>query len=594
MGSRVSKSLLAKGFFPKELPSIFSSKDFANSVKNLRARKFGDSKQWTSCDSYSMPHSKAGRRVAALANPVPFFAASELLSSNWKQIARLYQGSKFSFSRPKFNSKFRAVASSDFEGYRESLVTRASGYSYVLHADFSRYFPTLYTHAVEWSIHGKAYCKANLKKKGAAKQQLWGGALDTCLQRMQDGQTQGIPIGPDTSYIVAELMGAAIDREFLRIYGRAVVGSRLIDDYALFFESRTDAEEAHTALLRAAGEFQIALNDEKTYVETVRGGTKERWVYQLNAFGSSHTAYEQRREILRYTDLAVDLTESAKKPSAARYAATVFARHTVHQKNIDLLIACLLRLAAHAPEVIPILVDAVVGYHKIGYKINKKPIETYLRTSLARMIDLGQDKESIWLLWLSICLRIRIDVLAVNAVKRTSCSFVVLLARCAQEKGLCRNVKQGVFASRLTEGAFHSKNWLLAYEGAMRGWFGWKQSDIFGSILETLAKQNVKFLDFTAEDISRITRRTSESRKQSGVGGVGGADAESHVEDWGEVEFDDLDDLIDIDTDVDSGFYGSRENQDKDDDLNELGDEDEDEDEDDDDDDLTQHPLGYQ
>lgn len=584
MGSRVAKTLLAKGFFPKELPPVFSSELFADKIGKLRKLNYGEAGKklaWTSCDSFSFPHSKVGRRTASLPNPKPFFALAELISRHWKEISSIYDQARFSFSRPKFNSKTRAVSSSNFDGYRESLVTRAAGYTYVLHADFSRYFPTIYTHAIEWAVHGKARSKANLKKRGAAKEYLWASDFDGAIQAMQDGQTQGVPIGPDTSYVVAEIMGAAIDKEFLRLHGRPVVGSRLIDDYALFFESRSAAEDAHASLVRAAAEYQIALNDEKTFVEPIGGSSKEGWVHQLREFRGA-TIQEQRREILRFTDLAISIVENKGVPSAARYAATVLARQTIHQRNVDLLLACMLRLVVHSADVLPVLVESIIGYHKVGYKIDKRPIVTYLGSALPRLIELGHDKESIWLIWLGICLNIKFKVAVVKAIEACSNSYILLLARFAEERGLCKGVAQSVLGAALVPDDFKSSNWLLAYEGATRGWFGWSRADVDGSILEPLAIEAISFLDFTALERSRITIKAGAPVVLGGVkpGGGGGAS-----ESWDDVDFDDLDELLDIEMDPDSYGYISDEEDEEE--------EEEEEEEDDDGEGVDWDALGY-
>ncbi|WP_419403516.1 RNA-directed DNA polymerase [Stenotrophomonas rhizophila] len=559
MGSRVSKTLLSRGFFPKELPQVFSSESFAACIAKLRARKFGEferkSSAWTSCDTYSFPHSKVGRRTASIPNPQPFFALAELISKNWKSIQEIYDESSFSFSRPRFNSSARAVSSSDFEGYRESLVTRASGYSYVLHADFARYFPTIYTHAIEWAVHGKAKSKSNLKKKIASREYLWASDVDAIVRFMQDGQTQGLPIGPDTSYIIAEIMGAAIDREFGRLFRAAVHGSRQIDDYALFFESRSDADRAHAMLARAAAEFQIALNDEKSYVDSLRGVSKEDWVYQLSEFNGT-SVQEQRREIHRFTDLAITIAEGRGNAAAAKYAARVLARHKIHQKNIGLFVACMLRLVAYSPDALPLFVDAIIGYVRVGYKVNKEPIAIYLRSVLPRSIELGHDKEAIWLLWLGICLSMKIDVEVINAVASSACSQVILLAKLAEERGLCTGVKQSVIGGRVSAEDFRSKNWLLAYEGSVRGWFGWSPEDVQGSNLTQLANNGVRFLDLSAVNGSRINARRNVKAFPANADAlpeVEGDDAE--INDWDGIDFKYLDELLDIDMDPDS--YGS-------------------------------------
>ncbi len=64
--------------------------------------------------------------------------------------------------------------------------------------DLSRFYQTIYTHSLPWAIHGKAQAKEN-KENG-----LYGNKLDSCVRNTQDQQTIGLPVGPDTSFILSE------------------------------------------------------------------------------------------------------------------------------------------------------------------------------------------------------------------------------------------------------------------------------------------------------------------------------------------------------------------------------------------------------
>jgi len=68
-------------------------------------------------------------------------------------------------------------------------------------------------------------CKAalNTPKKGG---HLTGNKLDKALRELNDGQTHGIPIGPDISLLVAEALLAATDRELLQRCAGLVRGFR--------------------------------------------------------------------------------------------------------------------------------------------------------------------------------------------------------------------------------------------------------------------------------------------------------------------------------------------------------------------------------
>lgn len=540
MGSKISKELLSKGFFPAELPACFSSSEFGQNIAKLRKRRFGEGAKWTSCDNYSMPHAKSGRRIASIVNPVPFYGLAEVIRRNWPAITKIYNNSDISFSRPYFNNNNkRAISGSDFSGYRESLITRASGYRYVLHADFARFFPTIYTHAVEWAVRGKEATKKNLRLPVQRRTDHWGATLDKHVRNMQDGQTQGLPIGPDTSYITSELICSAVDGRLSELIESKLVGSRLIDDYALFFSNRNDAEEAHSALVQAALEFQIALNDEKTYIEEIKGESKESWIYKLQDLEVPQNISQQRRWLLRFTDLAMSLNAKHNNPSIIKYSMRIILRDVVHQQNINVAIACILRLAYMAPGSMPLLADFLIGYKNVGYVFNTKPLEIYLHTVLSRALDLGHDKESIWCIWIHINLKIKISPDLKNKLSLSNCSAVLLLSRYAKDINLCGSIKQSIFSRKLSDDDFRSPNWLLAYEGAMRGWFGWKKEQINGSSLEILADLNIHFLDFNSYPPGSIKFKKNIPS--------GGDEANAYLKrniPFDDLELDDLDDYL--------------------------------------------------
>jgi hypothetical protein len=51
----------------------------------------------------------------------------------------------------------------------------------------------------------------------------------------------GLPVGPDTSFVLAELIGARIDQDLQNEIPR-LRGVRYVDDFHLYFDSRAEAE----------------------------------------------------------------------------------------------------------------------------------------------------------------------------------------------------------------------------------------------------------------------------------------------------------------------------------------------------------------
>ena len=71
----------------------------------------------------------------------------------------------------------------------------------------------------------------NRDSKDAA---IFGNRIDALVRSCQDGQTIGIPVGPDTSRVISELMLCAVEAEMPRkLRDRIASGFRYIDDFLL-------------------------------------------------------------------------------------------------------------------------------------------------------------------------------------------------------------------------------------------------------------------------------------------------------------------------------------------------------------------------
>ena len=101
--------------------------------------------------------------------------------------------------------------------------------------------------------------------------QLTGNQIDRFVRATQDRQSVGIPVGPDSSLIIAEITGTAIDCE-LQWAGdlkrpQAPKGLRYVDDYHLYFRSRGECEQAIAKLHSACRKYELDINDAKTFIE---------------------------------------------------------------------------------------------------------------------------------------------------------------------------------------------------------------------------------------------------------------------------------------------------------------------------------------
>jgi hypothetical protein len=87
------------------------------------------------------------------------------------------------------------------------------------------------------------------------------------LRHGQDGQTVGIPVGPDASRYVAEVIGAAIDAEFVRRGGAAdTTVIRHVDDVWIGADTHAEAEAALWRYRESIRAFELDINESKTRI----------------------------------------------------------------------------------------------------------------------------------------------------------------------------------------------------------------------------------------------------------------------------------------------------------------------------------------
>jgi hypothetical protein len=134
--------------------------------------------------------------------------------------------------------------------------------------DISRFYPSIYTHSIAWAAYGKEKVKANVP--------LYDGSLadrlDYLIRIENRNQTVGIPIGPETSRIVAEVISSRIDRDFSKKQSvfRDSQGENNIDryqdDWHVGVDSLENAERVLSCIHDVYREYGLETNGNKTTV----------------------------------------------------------------------------------------------------------------------------------------------------------------------------------------------------------------------------------------------------------------------------------------------------------------------------------------
>ena len=69
------------------------------------------------------------------------------------------------------------------------------GKQYVVKCDISTCFPSIYTHSLPWAIMGRD----RAKQDRTVRPDSWANKIDKLLQKVSDGETHGLLIGPHSS-----------------------------------------------------------------------------------------------------------------------------------------------------------------------------------------------------------------------------------------------------------------------------------------------------------------------------------------------------------------------------------------------------------
>jgi len=161
---------------------------------------------------------------------------------------------------------------------RERAASRG-GSAYLLKTDVSQFYPSLYTHAVGWAVDPKLRKKANWGNK-----KLLGKQLDQALMDLDGKVSQGIPIGNDVSFLLAEVVLAQIDKAIKPSHDRAY---RWFDDYELAFDTTDQAEEVLKKLNKELAKYRLRLNSKKTSILRLPRPAQDEWQEELKQAGAA-------------------------------------------------------------------------------------------------------------------------------------------------------------------------------------------------------------------------------------------------------------------------------------------------------------------
>jgi hypothetical protein len=230
------------------------------------------------------------------------------------------------------------------------ILNKSFGKRYFVHLDIANFYPSVYSHSIVWALVGHQVAKDN-----ATDKKKWYNRLDFAVRSMQRNETIGIPIGPDTSSIICELILSRVDKA-LKDYQYL----RFIDDFKCFCESKDKAEEFIRVVSRELEKYNLRLNSKKTEIIELPIPIGQDWVRLLKDFASkflekNEFTYKDINSLSEFIDLAIRLFKEHPNDSPIKYAVTILAKkHFTDDKVFGFVLMYLSRICFIYPYFIDV------------------------------------------------------------------------------------------------------------------------------------------------------------------------------------------------------------------------------------------------
>ena len=465
--------LLSRGFFPAKLPAPFSTERFAQVMAANAGHlpnTFNDPKRAKPV-RHSFARVGINRRLLSIPNPIVQHNLCCDVVNNWPQLSSAANRSRISCSKPTIRQPTsRAIVPIvTYDDLPAMRLQARSTSKFILKADISKFYPSVYTHSIPWAIHGKDFAKVNRGNQHI------GNSLDRWIRRGQDDQTIGIPIGPDTSFLIAEIILNATDEELEKQLGKSR-GFRFVDEFEFGFRSRSEAESALSTLRAVLREYELELNSDKTEIIELPIRIVARWVPQLRTFRFRSTPKAQATDLMTYFDLAFELAREHSKDHVLEYAVARLSPREDKSEAIDranwpllqhFLFQCLMVETGTFFQILELLIQ----YHQLGFDIDVASVGEVLNGEIVHQCASNYGSEAAWSVWAAIFFGITIDPAAAAALSRMHDSIVALLTLDANERGLIPSgLDTTLWETYMDEANLYDSQWLLSYEANVKGW----------------------------------------------------------------------------------------------------------------------------
>jgi hypothetical protein len=529
----IFQRLLERGFYPRELPPTFRTSNFgallASKPEYLKPQKdFSGETIFLDGATFQGNH-----RTFGIINPINYALLSEFLAGNWPEIEKVMALSQFSAFKVAFPDNLkvggRAFERSSFSGKLKKQAYLSSAYPSVVHLDINRFYGSIYSHSIPWAVLGKSEALKRYEDKTLDTH--WSAQLDRLVRACNRNQTIGIPIGPDTSRAVSEIVLSRIDHELKKdgagLRKRQVFHN--IDDYEIGVESTTEAETLIARFEKEIRKFELRSHDAKTRVLSGELPENLRWEPKFNLL----KGLNDEEFLDGFFALLASERDAHPSSNIVGYGLSRFAKKLASCPDRELTLRHLQTLLYSSPRFVSWVAPLFVGL-KGGGDLDQAQ-KRLLRWGVEECSRRHDIVSLLWFLYLHLQFDLKLSKAQKNLCFEVESVLVDLVLAHADHNDLVKGGFQDT-QQRYLSSSLASSAWLFLYETEKRGWNAAVKTKKIGQsedpkkFFKLMKENDIHFYDVEAFGVSAFPWNLSENDFYP---------AHGNAEDWS--EFDDFD-----------------------------------------------------
>lgn len=459
------KGLLAHGLFTEKLPPFLTTESFFKYCKTLKT-PFADS--WKQYIYYESMRNINVPRPLGIPNPMAYQQLCLCIVDNWGNLqnhfskqttGHFYKVSRIHIRKLKKDDPLFSMSYGNWETDGTPEPDLLIGSRYLVKADISTCFPSIYTHSIPWALIGKDDAKVQCGKKYKEE---WYNQIDHYTQNCKNGETHGLLIGPHASNLLSELILTVVDN---KLYDKGWRYIRNIDDYSCYVQSYEHGQKFLVELSEELRSFDLSLNFKKTEIQKLPVASVEQWVRKINSV--LLVAKNGKMDFIgarAYLDFAVELMHDNKMDSAIlNYAIKVLSGQILTSNARDYCIKTIFHLALIYPYLIPLLEKNLFD----KFNVSKEQINSISQKIYKDGLASRNFEAVCYTIYFALKYDFTINQISSDdAISENSCLFKLLTYLYFQKEGDTTSIqKLKKHAKSLCNNKDDfNRNWLFAYE----------------------------------------------------------------------------------------------------------------------------------